>query len=210
MKLKHYRYIFAIGVLTLTLTMAGCQNRNAVKGNDSHVVMTDTVKATVKVDPEVQMALERGIVLDRVKNIFRVVSEDQRSMGGFVMSGLCDKAFCSKSWNQLIMAVQRKEFMTSTLFSEVDYWTMTRDPELVMFEEFEVTKLVMDEQKSASVSFTVYEPSAYVPARVDLVYEDGRWVIDNFYDLRYMLNLRDCMWNYLNHDFISLLSTKNR
>ncbi len=202
MKLKHYRYIFAIGVLTLTLTMAGCQNRNAVKGNDSHVVMTDTVKATVKVDPEVQMALERGIVLDRVKNIFRVVSEDQRSMGGFVMSGLCDKAFCSKSWNQLIMAVQRKEFMTSTLFSEVDYWTMTRDPELVMFEEFEVTKLVMDEQKSASVSFTVYEPSAYVPARVDLVYEDGRWVIDNFYDLRYMLNLRDCMWNYLNHDFI--------
>ena len=202
MKLKHYRYIFAIGVLTLTLTMAGCQNRNAVKGNDSPVVMTDTVKATVKVDPEVQMALERGIVLDRVKNIFRVVSEDQRSMGGFVMSGLCDKAFCSKSWNQLIMAVQRKEFMTSTLFSEVDYWTMTRDPELVMFEEFEVTKLVMDEQKSASVSFTVYEPSAYVPARVDLVYEDGRWVIDNFYDLRYMLNLRDCMWNYLNHDFI--------
>ena len=189
-------------MLTLTLTMAGCQNRNAVKGNDSPVVMTDTVKATVKVDPEVQMALERGIVLDRVKNIFRVVSEDQRSMGGFVMSGLCDKAFCSKSWNQLIMAVQRKEFMTSTLFSEVDYWTMTRDPELVMFEEFEVTKLVMDEQKSASVSFTVYEPSAYVPARVDLVYEDGRWVIDNFYDLRYMLNLRDCMWNYLNHDFI--------
>lgn len=71
------------------------------------------------------------------------------------------------------------------------------------FEEFEVTKLVMDEQGiSASVSFVVYEPDTYVPARVDLVFENGRWVIDNFYDLRYMLNLRHCMWNYLNHDIV--------
>ena len=184
--------------------MEGCrESNNSNKGNASDMVMTDTKKTVVKVDPEVQMALERGIVLDCVKNIFRVVSEDQRTHGGFVLSGLCDKAFCSKSWNKLMMAVQRKEYMTSTLFFEVDYWTMTRDPELVTFEEFEVTKLVIDEKKkSASVSFTVYEPSSYVPARVDLVYEDGRWVIDNFYDMRYMLNLRHCMWNYLNNDII--------
>ena len=182
--------------------LTGCHSAPN-KDNTTSTISIDTTKTISKVDPEVQMALERGIVLDQVKNIFRVVSEDQRSMSGFVMSGLCDKAFCSKSWNKLMLAVQRKEYMTSTLFFEVDYWTMTRDPELVQFEEFEVTKLVIDEhQKSASVSFVVYEPTAYVPARVDLVYEDGRWVIDNFYDLRYMLNLRHCMWNYLNHDVI--------
>ena len=80
---------------------------------------------------------------------------------------------------------------------------MTRDPGMVTFEEFEVTKLVMDEkEKSASVSFVVCGYDDDVPARVDLVYEDGRWVIDNFYDLRYMLNLRHCMWNYLNYDLI--------
>lgn len=203
--MKYFRHIYiAIGLFALTLTMEGCrESNNSNKGNASDMVMTDTKKTVVKVDPEVQMALERGIVLDCVKNIFRVVSEDQRTHGGFVLSGLCDKAFCSKSWNKLMMAVQRKEYMTSTLFFEVDYWTMTRDPELVTFEEFEVTKLVIDEKKkSASVSFTVYEPSSYVPARVDLVYEDGRWVIDNFYDMRYMLNLRHCMWNYLNNDII--------
>lgn len=203
--MKYFRHIYiAIGLLALTPMMTGCrESNNSNKGNASDMVMTDTKKTVVKVDPEVQMALERGIVLDCVKNIFRVVSEDQRTHGGFVMSGLCDKAFCSKSWNKLMMAVQRKEYMTSTLFFEVDYWTMTRDPELVTFEEFEVTKLVIDEKKkSASVSFTVYEPSSYVPARVDLVYEDGRWVIDNFYDMRYMLNLRHCMWNYLNNDII--------
>ena len=102
-----------------------------------------------------------------------------------------------------IKSIKRKEYLTGTLFFEVDYWTMTRDPGMVTFEDFEVTKLVMDEkEKSASVSFVVCEYNDDVPARVDLVYEDGRWVIDNFYDLRYMLNLRHCMWNYLNNDFI--------
>ena len=201
--MKYHRHIhIAIGLFSLSLMMYGCQ-RNDVDKQSQNVVIADTTKTATRVDPEVQMALERGVVLDRVKNIFRVVSEDQRTMGGFVMSGLCDKAFCSKSWNKLMMAVQRKEYMTNTLFYEVDYWTMTRDPEMVMFEEFEVTKLVMDEnQKSASVSFVVYEPTTYVPARGDLIYEDGRWVIDNFYDLRYMLNLRHSMWNYLHSDII--------
>ena len=191
-----------ITMFTLLLMFSGCQ-RGSNNDKTNQLVAKDTTKTIIQKNSEIQMEMERAIVLDRVKNIFRVVSEDQRSMSGFVMSGLCDRAFCSKSWNELMMAVQRKEYLTSTLFFELDYWTMTRDPELVTFEEFEVTKLVMDEQgKSASVSFVVYEPDTYVPARVDLVFENGRWVIDNFYDLRYMLNLRHCMWNYLNHDIV--------
>lgn len=191
-----------VTMMTMLLLFTGC-NRGSNNNKESNILAKDTTKTIIQKNSEIQMEMERAIVLDRVKNIFRVVSEDQRSMSGFVMSGLCDRAFCSKSWNELMMAVQRKEYLTSTLFFELDYWTMTRDPELVTFEEFEVTKLVMDEQgKSASVSFVVYEPDTYVPARVDLVFENGRWVIDNFYDLRYMLNLRHCMWNYLNHDIV--------
>ena len=191
-----------ITMITMLLMFTGC-NRGSNNNKESYIVAKDTTKTIIQKNSEIQMEMERAIVLDRVKNIFRVVSEDQRSMSGFVMSGLCDRAFCSKSWNELMMAVKRKEYLTSTLFFEIDYWTMTRDPELVTFEEFEVTKLVMDDQKkSASVSFVVYEPDTYVPARVDMIYENGRWVIDNFYDLRYMLNLRHCMWNYLNHDIL--------
>ena len=191
-----------ITMITMLLMFTGC-NRGSNNNKESYIVAKDTTKTIIQKNSEIQMEMERAIVLDRVKNIFRVVSEDQRSMSGFVMSGLCDRAFCSKSWNELMMAVKRKEYLTSTLFFEIDYWTMTRDPELVTFEEFEVTKLVMDDHgKSASVSFVVYEPDTYVPARVDMIYENGRWVIDNFYDLRYMLNLRHCMWNYLNHDIL--------
>ena len=191
-----------ITMITMLLMFTGC-NRGSNNNKESYIVAKDTTKTVIQKNSEIQMEMERAIVLDRVKNIFRVVSEDQRSMSGFVMSGLCDRAFCSKSWNELMMAVKRKEYLTSTLFFEIDYWTMTRDPELVTFEEFEVTKLVMDDHgKSASVSFVVYEPDTFVPARVDMIYENGRWVIDNFYDLRYMLNLRHCMWNYLNHDIL--------
>jgi hypothetical protein len=186
----------------MLLMLAGCQNSPQNQQADN-VVRKDTMKTVAKMDSEMQLEMERAVILDYVQNIFRVVNDDQRTITGFVNSGLCDRAFCSKSWNKLIKSIKRKEYLTGTLFFEVDYWTMTRDPGMVTFEDFEVTKLVMDEkEKSASVSFVVCEYNDDVPARVDLVYEDGRWVIDNFYDLRYMLNLRHCMWNYLNNDFI--------
>ena len=184
------------------MIFAGCQNSQKNE-HASNIIIKDTTKTVAMMDSEMQMEMERAVILDRVQNIFRIVNDDQRTITGFVNSGLCDRAFCSKSWNKLIKSIKRKEHLTGTLFFEVDYWTMTRDPGMVTFEEFEVTKLVMDEkEKSASVSFVVCGYDDDVPARVDLVYEDGRWVIDNFYDLRYMLNLRHCMWNYLNYDLI--------
>lgn len=192
----------AIGVFSLPMIFAGCQNSQNNE-HASNIIIKDTTKTVAMMDSEMQMEMERAVILDRVQNIFRIVNDDQRTITGFVNSGLCDRAFCSKSWNKLIKSIKRKEYLTGTLFFEVDYWTMTRDPGMVTFEEFEVTKLVMDEKdKSASVSFVVCGYDDDVPARVDLVYEDGRWVIDNFYDLRYMLNLRHCMWNYLNYDLI--------
>ena len=75
--------------------------------------------------------------------------------------------------------------------------------DVVTFEEFEVKDLWMDgTQKRASVSFVVYNDDTYTPARIDLVYEDNRWLIDNFHNLRYMLDLRNCMWDYLLHDIV--------
>ena len=102
------------------------------------------------------------------------------------------------------MAVRCKEEETGTLFFEIDRWSMLRYPgSFVSFEEFEVRDLWIDgNQKRASVSFVVYDDDTYTPARIDLVYEDNRWLIDDFHNLRYMLDLRSCMWNYLLHDIV--------
>jgi len=52
------------------------------------------------------------------------------------------------------------------------------------------------------VSFTVYEATTYVPARIDLVFEEGRWVIDNFHNLKYMTDFRESMWDFLRNDYL--------
>ena len=74
---------------------------------------------------------------------------------------------------------------------------------LPSFDEFEVEYVdLLSPVKRASVAFTVYEDDTYTPARVDLVYEDGRWVIDNFHNLKYMIDVRSAMWNYVAHPYI--------
>ena len=143
---------------------------------------------------------ERDMVLDRVQTIYSLIKQECTYLGGSTDSDLLDKSFCSKSWNQLLMAVRRQEYLTNTLFFEVNHWTMSHDTDLVSFEEFEVTNLAFsDGEKRAQVDFTVYEDKNYTPARIELVYEDGQWKIDNFYHLKYMFNMRERMWEYLDN-----------
>ena len=80
---------------------------------------------------------------------------------------------------------------------------MTRESGVtVSFDEFEVTNMYYGSQMTASVKFMVYEADKYTPARIDLVYEGGRWVIDNFYNLRYMIDVKNSMWDYLEQETI--------
>ena len=68
------------------------------------------------INSEMQSAIERGIVMERVQSIYRLVRSEYLQHGGSYESDLFDKAFCSKSWNRMLMDVRRKEFETGTLF----------------------------------------------------------------------------------------------
>lgn len=166
----------------------------------SMTALPDSVKS------EMALQLEREALMARVKAIYNLVKQETIYMGGSVDNDLLDKSFCSKSWNKLLMAVRSKEHNTGTLFFEVNKWTMAYDSDLVSFDEFEVQDLNMDtDEMTAVVNFTVYTPATYTPARIELVYEDGNWKIDNFYHLKYGLNLRSQMWDYLGNDLIWLI-----
>ena len=166
----------------------------------SMTALPDSVKS------EMALQLEREALMARVKAIYNLVKHETIYMGGSVDNDLLDKSFCSKSWNKLLMAVRSKEHNTGTLFFEVNKWTMAYDSDLVSFDEFEVQDLNMDtDEMTATVNFTVYTPDTYTPARIELVYEDGNWKIDNFYHLKYGLNLRSQMWDYLGNDLICLI-----
>ena len=190
------------GVLAMGYQMAHHQETE-----DEQIVEQVSMIATPdSVKSEMALQLEREALLERVRAIYTLVKHECIYLGGSVDNDMLDKSFCSKSWNKLLMAVRSKEHNTGTLFFEVNKWTMTYDSDLVSFDEFEVQDLNMDaNEMTATVNFTVYASDTYTPARIELVYEDGNWKIDNFYHLKYGLNLRSQMWDYLGNDLICLI-----
>ena len=186
------------GVLAMGYQMAHHQETE-----DEQIVEQVSMMATPdSVTSEMALQLEREALLERVRAMYTLVKHECIYLGGSVDNDMLDKSFCSKSWNKLLMA----EHNTGTLFFEVNKWTMTYDSDLVSFDEFEVQDLNMDaNEMTATVNFTVYASDTYTPARIELVYEDGNWKIDNFYHLKYGLNLRSQMWDYLGNDLICLI-----
>jgi hypothetical protein len=190
------------GVLAMGYQMAHHQETE-----DEQIVEQVSMMATPdSVTSEMALQLEREALLERVRAMYTLVKHECIYLGGSVDNDMLDKSFCSKSWNKLLMAVRSKEHNTGTLFFEVNKWTMTYDSDLVSFDEFEVQDLNMDaNEMTATVNFTVYASDTYTPARIELVYEDGTWKIDNFYHLKYGLNLRSQMWDYLGNDLICFI-----
>ena len=190
------------GVLAMGYQMAHHQETE-----DEPIVEQVSMMATPdSVKSEMALQLEREALLERVRAMYTLVKHECIYLGGSVDNDMLDKSFCSKSWNKLLMAVRSKEHNTGTLFFEVNKWTMTYDSDLVSFDEFEVQDLNMDaNEMTATVNFTVYASDTYTPARIELVYEDGTWKIDNFFHLKYGLNLRSQMWDYLGNDLICLI-----
>ena len=192
-----------------SVSLSSCQNTSSEAQDNydyTQFISTDSPSLSDTLTTEISAEVERGVVLERVQNIYSLIKQECTYMGGSTDSDLLDKAFCSESWNQLLMAVRRQEYLTNTLFFEVNHWTMSHDTELVNFDEFQVRNLVFSEdEKRAQVDFTVYEPDNYIPARIELVFEDGQWKIDNFYHLKYMFNLRERMWEFLDDQSMAYL-----
>ena len=192
-----------------SVSLSSCQNTSSEAQDNydyTQFISTDSPSLSDTLTTEISAEVERGVVLERVQNIYSLIKQECTYMGGSTDSDLLDKAFCSESWNQLLMAVRRQEYLTNTLFLEVNHWTMSHDTELVSFDEFQVRNLVISEDEMrAQVDFTVYEPDNYIPARIELVFEDGQWKIDNFYHLKYMFNLRERMWEFLDDQSMAYL-----
>lgn len=196
-----------IGMLIGGVLAMGYQMAHHQETEDEQIVEQASIMSTPdSVKSEMALQLEREALLERVRAMYTLVKHECIYLGGSVDNDMLDKSFCSKSWNKLLMAVRSKEHNTGTLFFEVNKWTMTYDSDLVSFDEFEVQDLNNDaNEMTATVNFTVYASDTYTPARIELVYEDGNWKIDNFYHLKYGLNLRSQMWDYLGNDLIYLI-----
>ena len=196
--------LFVAGLISSSCT--GSSKGAPESGSTNEKIDKDTVKSDSIVS-EMALAIERQVVLESVRSIYGLIKQECTYLGGSVDNDWLDKSFCSKRWNDLLMAVRRKEFQTNSLFFEVNRWTMTYDSNLISFDEFEVEDCFIgpNNEKTATVNFTVFASDTYTPVRLELVYEDGQWKIDNFYHMKYMLNLRQCMYRYIGSDMLYLI-----
>ena len=205
MHFKDKKIVISLGLAVIFL-MVGCHNDKQVSDEnkaDDNLIVDTVVTSSDTLYTEVRMMVDREVVLARVKDIYSLIKSDFAAHGGAYDSELYDRSFCSKSWNKLLMNVRSKEARTNNLFSEINYWSMTRESGVtVSFDEFVVTNMYSGSELTASVNFMVYEADKYTPARIDLIFEDGRWVIDNFYNLRYMIDVKNSMWDFLEEETV--------
>ena len=204
--LKRIVCIFAVALLIDACLIWACSklfgNGDSNASDASQIILKDSITKPDHLSSEIALQVESGVVLEHVRNIYDLVKHESLNYGSAIDNDLLDKAYCSKSWNEMLAAVRKKEFRTNNLFFEINHWTMAYDTNLVYFDEFEVRNCYIgaDNERLASVFFTVYTPDTYIPARVDLVYEDGGWKIDNFHHLKYGMNIKESMWEYLHND----------
>ena len=192
----------ALAVVILTLTCFEDERHSMPVYDDetASVAVSDTTCLSADApNSEMSTALERAVVLERVQDIYQLVRNEYINHGSNYEYEWLDRAFCTKSWNDLLMAVRCKESETGRLFFEVDRWSMMREQKsYVSFENFKVDDVWFDgNQKRAVVSFEVFDNEIYTPARIELVYVDKHWMIDDFHNLRYMIDMRSSMLEYL-------------
>ena len=90
--------MMALAALVLALMMTSCGNRaQTVAQTESQVVdSSEDLALTGVMNMEMRTEAEKGMVLERVKDIYRLVKSDYMLHGGSYENEVFDKAFCSK------------------------------------------------------------------------------------------------------------------
>lgn len=140
-------------------------------------------------------------VLAQVKEVYEAVGKAYSNDDWQAQSNALDKTFCSKDWNATVAAVLEKDKHTDAEigFFDADYWVMGQDfdEQNLHATDFYVEKLLMDEQPwEAAVTLKLHNFSP-IPVRVNLVYEDGTWKVDDLTDLSVDLDWKKSMKEYL-------------
>ena len=112
-----------------------------------------------------------------------------------------DKMFCSTDWLNTLNAVKEKDnkLEGEIGFFDADYWVMGQDFDKLKAENIKAEKVLPDEGK-ASVTLDWYNCGSKKKLRVDLVYENKEWKVDDLtegIDTDEPLDWKEAMKEYL-------------
>lgn len=192
----------SILILTVMAIMASCGNSNGEKttneqnaptteatGNDSQAKATKS-----KVDPK-----DEAYLISRVQAIYdKVFGEYNRANENEEMPQFSpDEDFCSKDWNSMLQKIEEYDAANNPDeigFFDADYWVMGQDFADLSISDIQVVKQDGDD---AEVEFILHNQGDKIKVKLEMEFERGDWYIDNFIDLKYDLNWKEDMKEYL-------------
>lgn len=193
------KFLF-IPLALLSLACIACGKKVSNNGNEApedSVFMLDGPGSFHEPTAE-EMETE---VLAQVTKVYKAVSEAYKSADWQKKSNELDKKFCSKDWNATVAAVLEKDQKSGAEmgFFDADYWVMGQDfdEQNLHATDFYVEKLLMDDMPwEAAVTLKLHNFST-IPVRVNFVFEDGEWKVDDLTDLSCDLDWKASMKEYL-------------
>ena len=139
--------------------------------------------------------------LETVEEVYKAVSKAYRSKDWQRKSADLDEQFCSKDWLTTVAAVIEKDNKSSDEmgFFDADYWVMGQDfdEKNLHASDFSLEKILMDDTPWEAAVTLKHHNFSDIPVRVNLVYEDGAWKVDDLTDLSSDLDWKASMKEYL-------------
>lgn len=139
---------------------------------------------------------ESDEVRNAVAEIYAAVEKEYAQSAYGTDSDLAAR-FCSKAWRETVRRVREKENLTDDICLDADYWVMGQDVSDFHVDSISVDHYYAKEPRSAFMSVKVHNCGQTTPVFLKLVEEDGKWVIDNFIDIKNDLDWRQSMDDYL-------------
>jgi len=158
-------------------------------GNEAPVITENVVEDTTNpADPELIQA--------RVETIYEAVANAYPEIRDITPStDSLELAYCSNAWRALVEMVNSKdaESMGGIGFFDADFWIMGQDWDKISASNI---KAEIKDDRHAEVTLDLHNFSD-IKVKLEMVFEQGEWMIDNFIDQTHDVNWKENMVKYL-------------
>jgi hypothetical protein len=190
MNKKTITLVIMSGCFVAGLTSCGNKNASSVirVGEDTAVVDSTAAEDANPADPE--------LITNRVIAIYDAVATAYPEIRDLTPStDSLDVAFCSNQWQTLVAMVNAKdaEEMGVDRFFDADYWIMGQDWGKITVSDIKVS---LKDDGHANVDLILHNLSD-IKVKLEMVFERGEWLIDNFIDQTNGADWKKNMTKYL-------------
>ena len=175
--------------LALTSCYSGNNSKPVIPSIDDEVV-TDSTSA------EVQNHADPVLIEERVKLIYEAVARCYPEIHDLSpTTDSLDMAFCSTQWQTLVGMVNEKDAssMGGTGFFDTDYWIQGQDWGKIGISN---VKVKVKDDSHADINLDLHNITTK-KVKLQMIFERGEWMIDNFIDETNKVNWKQNMTKYL-------------